>query len=99
MAKVGKKELVKKVAEELNLPQKEVQSIIEKTLETIVKEVKSGNEVTIIGFGTFKEKINKEKEGINPQTREKMIIPGSKTIAFKASCELPRPKRAKLPAS
>jgi len=91
MAKVGKKELVKKIAKELNLPQKEVQNVIEKTLETIVKEVKNGNEITILGFGTFKEKINKEKEGINPQTKEKITIPGSKTIAFKASSKLKEP--------
>lgn len=88
MAKTGKKELVKKVAEELNIPQKEAQQVIEKTIDVIVKEVKNGNEVTILGFGTFKEKINKAKEGINPQTKTKIQIPASKTIAFKASSKL-----------
>ena len=88
MAKIGKKELVKKVAESLNISQKEIQAVIDKTIEKIVEEVKKGNEIVFLGFGTFKQKINKEKEGINPQTKEKIKIPASKTISFKASSKL-----------
>ena len=91
MAKIGKKELVKKVAESLNISQKETQAVIDKTIEKIVEEVKKGNEIVFLGFGTFKQKINKEKEGINPQTKEKIKIPASKTIAFKASSKLREP--------
>ena len=88
MARIGKKELVKEVAKALNISQKETQAVIDKTIEKIVEEVKKGNEVVFLGFGTFKQKVSKEKEGVNPQTKEKIKIPASKTIAFKASSKL-----------
>ena len=88
MAKIGKKELIEKIAKETNLSKKDIQKVIEKELEIIVDEVKKGNQVVFLGFGTFKEKISKEKEGVNPQTKEKIKIPAYKTIAFKASSKL-----------
>lgn len=91
MDRIGKKELINKIANATNLPKKEIQAVVEAAINTIVEEVKNGNEIALKRFGTFKEKINKPKEGRNPQTKEKIQIPGSKTIAFKASSSLKEP--------
>ena len=88
MAKIGKKEFVENIAKELDIPKTEAQSVIDKAIEKIIEEVKEGNEVAFLGFGTFKERINKAKEGINPKTKEKIQISASKTIAFKVSPKL-----------
>ena len=42
----------------------------------------NGDEVKIAGFGTFKVKERKERTGRNPRTKEEIIVPASKTLAF-----------------
>ena len=44
--------------------------------------------VQIQGFGTFQTKHRKERMGINPQTKEPMQIPASKTVGFKPGQDL-----------
>ena len=55
------------------------------TLEKVVGEaLKDGEEVQITGFGKFYVQKREAREGVNPQTREKMRIPASKVPAFSA---------------
>jgi DNA-binding protein HU-beta len=42
----------------------------------------------IQGFGTFQKKLRKERMGRNPQTKEPMLIPASKTVTFKPGQDL-----------
>jgi len=92
MAKIGKKEIVNQISNEITddtgLSKKEIDFVVTKLLEKIVENVKSGNKVSFIGFGTFKEKKSKAREGVNLQTKEKIKIPAFKTISFKASDKL-----------
>ena len=50
--------------------------------------LKDGNKVDITGFGKFEVKTRAAREGINPQTKEKIEIPASKIPGFKASKSL-----------
>lgn len=51
--------------------------------ETIVLEVlKSGEELKLNSFGTFKSSTSKEREGVNPQTGEKILIKSKKQPKF-----------------
>lgn len=63
---------------------KEVASIVEDVLETIVAEVAAGNKVQLIGFGTFELRTRKAREGTNPRTGETIQLPESKLPYFKA---------------
>jgi DNA-binding protein HU-beta len=88
MGKIGKSEIVAQVAEATGKTKKEVAEIVDAFLEKIIENVKAGKKVTFLGFGTFEEKVNKEKEGFNPKTKEKIRIPASKTIKFRPSKNL-----------
>ncbi len=55
------------------------------TVEKVVGEaLKDGEEVQITGFGKFNVREQKGRDGVNPQTREKMRIPAQRVPAFSA---------------
>ena len=64
--------------------QKDVEKAVSVLFDTIVEKVSEGEEIRIVGFGTFERHERKEREGVNPQTKEKITIPASKVPAFKA---------------
>lgn len=86
MAIVGKQELVKLIANELGVEQKKVKEILEKSIDLIIENVKNGNEIRLLGFGTFKEKIVDRVITV-PSTKEKRKVK-FKTIKFKPSSKL-----------
>jgi DNA-binding protein HU-beta len=49
-----------------------------------MEAVSEGDKVTLVGFGSFEARARKEREGRNPKTNEKMIIPATKVPAFSA---------------
>jgi DNA-binding protein HU-beta len=87
MARVSKSQIVDEIAKS-GIAKKEVNHIVDEFLKKIVERVKNGDEVVIVGFGTFKQKKFSEREGTNPQTKEKIKIPASITLGFKASDKL-----------
>lgn len=58
--------------------------IVNAVFDTIKNEVASGNEVSIVGFGTFKVGDQAARTGVNPATGEKINIPAKKAPKFKA---------------
>ena len=53
-------------------------------IDTIIEKVADGEEIRIVGFGTFERRERKERIGSDPRTNEKITIPASKVPAFKA---------------
>ena len=81
---MNKTELIEQIAERTDSSKAEAQRYVD-TLEKVVTEVlKSGEEVQITGFGKFYVREQKAREGVNPQTKEKMRIPAQKVPAFSA---------------
>jgi len=81
---VNKTELIEEIAGRTDSSKAEAQRYVD-TLERVVTEVlKSGEEVQITGFGKFYVREQKAREGVNPQTKEKMRIPAQKVPAFSA---------------
>lgn len=78
-----KTELVKAVAEKTGLKKKEAAAAVEAFQATVVETVKKGEEVRLIGFGTFEQKKRAARTGKNPRTGEKIKIAASKYPAFK----------------
>jgi nucleoid DNA-binding protein len=67
---------------------KEAGEIVDMILDSIKNSLKKREDVAISGFGTFRVKQTKARQGRNPKTGETIQIPAKKKIAFRASKEL-----------
>lgn len=85
---MNKMELVEHVAEEMNTSKAEAARAIDSVLEGITKAVKKGDEVRLVGFGTFAVKKRAAGKGRNPATGEEIKIPASKSVRFKQGAAL-----------
>ena len=82
---MNKTDLINVVAQETELKKKDVEAVINATVDAIAAALKEGDKVQLIGFGTFEVKDAGEREGRNPKTGETITIPASKRPAFSAS--------------
>ncbi len=82
---MNKLELIEAVANETNLNKKDVELVINRALATIASKLVSGDVVKLTDFGTFAVKTRQERNGTNPQTKQKIVIPAAKTVGFKVS--------------
>ena len=80
---MNKNELVKGIAEETAMSQKDAKSALEATLEIIKNHLANGDKVQLIGFGTFEVRDRAARKGRNPQTGAEITIPASKSPSFK----------------
>ena len=79
-----KAELIKKVAEEAHLTQKQAAAAVDSGIDAVVNAVAAGEKVSLIGFGTFEKKHRAARTGRNPATGEAMKFAASNTPVFKA---------------
>lgn len=82
---MNKSELIKVVAEKCDMSQNQVGAVLNGLLESVTEKVKDGEDVKLPGFGTFKLKLTAERSGFNPKTKETIIIPAGKKMAFTPS--------------
>ena len=83
-----KAELVKKIAEQANLTNADAKLALDATLQAIKDALVAGEQVQLVGFGTFAVTERPAREGINPATRQKITIAAKKVAKFKAGAEL-----------
>jgi DNA-binding protein HU-beta len=81
---MNKTELIEKIADEANGSKNEAQKFFDAFTNVVESELKKGNQVQITGFGKFYVQKREAREGINPQTKQKMRIPASKVPKFTA---------------
>ena len=81
---MNKQELIATVAERAGLGRNESVRAVEAVFDTISAALKKGDEVRLIGFGTFSLSRRKASEGRNPRTGEPMTIKASTQPKFKA---------------
>ena len=74
---MNKTELVTAVAEVSGKPKADVKEVLEALMGQIIKTVKSGDEVALVGFGTFKSAKREARVGRNPATGAEFNIPAS----------------------
>ncbi|MDR1521572.1 MAG: HU family DNA-binding protein [Streptococcaceae bacterium] len=85
---MNKGHLVDAVAKKTGLKKKDSASAVEATFNTIQETLAKGEKVQLIGFGNFEVRHRAQRKGRNPQTKEEITIPASKTPAFKAGKSL-----------
>lgn len=81
---MNKAELINAVAEKAALSKKDSEAAVNAALEAISCALSEGDEVRLVGFGTFEVKKREARVGRNPKTRQAIQIPASKVPAFKA---------------
>ena len=82
---MNKSQVAAKLAKVKEITIKEATHIMDVIMDIIEAEIVSGGEVSLHGFGTLKTVERKERECLNPQTKQKMIVPAKKTVTFKVA--------------
>ncbi|MEE1186091.1 MAG: HU family DNA-binding protein [Acutalibacteraceae bacterium] len=81
---MNKTELIAAVAEKAGLSKKDADAAVSAVVDSVVDALKSGDKVSLVGFGTFEVRERAARTGLNPQTKEKITIAASKAPVFKA---------------
>lgn len=83
-----KKELVDVIAAKTEMTKKDSETALNAVVEAIKEALVKGDDIRLVGFGTFSVKETAARTGRNPKTGEEIKIPAGKKVAFKASKEL-----------
>ncbi len=84
-----KSELIKKVSDKLPyLAKKDVQTIVNTIFQNMSDALSRGEGIEIRGFGSFRVKIRRAKDGRNPKTGETVRVPKKRIPFFKVGKEL-----------
>ena len=81
---MNKTDLIHKVSEKTGSTKKDAELHVNAILDVIEETLAAGDDVQLIGFGTFEARERAERTGRNPQTGEEITIPAGKVPAFKA---------------
>ena len=85
---MNKQDLVAKVAERIDVPKTKAAEAVEAVIDSIKASLKKGDDVRLVGFGTFTVSRRAASTGRNPRTGEPIKIAASKQPKFKAGKEL-----------
>ena len=81
---MNKTELVAEIAEKANTSKKEAEVVLLAFTDVVTEQLKKGEKIQLVGFGTFEVSERSARTGRNPQTGEEMQIAASKAPKFKA---------------
>ena len=81
---MNKADLVDKVAETADLSKAEATRAVDAVISSVTKALKEGDNVTVVGFGTFQVRERAARSGRNPKTGDTIQINASKNPSFKA---------------
>jgi len=85
---VNKNELIAAVADETGLEKRDAAKAVDSVFEVIAGALKGGDEVRLVGFGTFSVAERAASQGRNPRTGETISIAASKLPKFRAGKQL-----------
>jgi DNA-binding protein HU-beta len=98
---LNRSELVESVGNATGLEKRQAESAVKAVVDALTNEIKSGNKVSIFGFGTFAPTSRAARVGRNPQTGEAVNIAASTGVRFSPATALkallnpkPAPKKA-----
>ena len=85
---MNKSELISAIAANAGITKADAKKALDGFINVTTNELKNGNKISILGFGTFDITERKARTGINPLTKEKIQIPEKKVIKFKPGSDL-----------
>lgn len=81
---MNKTELVAAIAEEAEISKKDAEKALKAFTDVVANQLKKGDKVQLVGFGTFEVSERAAREGRNPQTGKTMKIEACRVPKFKA---------------
>ena len=81
---MNKTELIAAMADQAGLSKKDAEKALKAFTDIVADELKKGEKIQLVGFGTFEVSERAARTGRNPQTGAEMNIPASKAPKFKA---------------
>ena len=85
---VTKKEIVKKISEDIGLTQLKTKDIVQRTLDAIIQTLVTEGRIELRNFGVFEVKRRASRKARNPRTGEKVIAPAKLIVTFKPGKEM-----------
>lgn len=92
---MNKTELVAEIAAKSELSKKDAEKALKAFTEVVAEQLKKGEKIQLVGFGTFEVSKRAARTGKNPQTGEAIKIPASKSPKFKPGKALKEAVNAK----
>ena len=83
-----KKEIVKQIADDLDLTQLKVKEIVQRTLDGIIKTLVEEGRIELRNFGVFEVKKRAPRKARNPRTGDKVLVPSKNVVTFKPGKEM-----------
>ena len=84
---MNKAQLIEVIAKASNVTKVDAENVLNAAIDSIKKTVKKGEDVTLIGFGTFTKSKRKARTGRNPQTGKEIKIPAMTVPKFRPGRE------------
>ena len=81
---MNKSELVAAMSEKTELSKKDAEKALKAFTDVVAEELKKGETIQLVGFGTFEVSERAARTGLNPRTKETIEIAASKAPKFKA---------------
>ena len=81
---MNKTELIAAIAEQAEISKKDAEKALKAFVDVVTEQLKEGEKVQLVGFGTFEVSETAAREGRNPQTGKTMKIAACKAPKFKA---------------
>jgi integration host factor subunit beta len=85
---VTKKEIVKKISEDIGLTQLKTKDIVQRTLDAIIGTLVSEGRIELRNFGVFEVKRRAPRKARNPRTGDKVYVPSKNVVTFKPGKEM-----------
>ncbi|MDR2533162.1 MAG: HU family DNA-binding protein [Tannerellaceae bacterium] len=85
---MNKTEFINAVAEKAQFTKADTKKVVEAFIEVVSSEMKDGGKIVIPGFGVFSISEKAERKGVNPQTKQEIVIAAHKIVKFKPGSEL-----------
>ncbi|MGA7499486.1 MAG: HU family DNA-binding protein [Isosphaeraceae bacterium] len=83
-----KKEIVKKISEDIGLTQLKTKDIVQRTLDAIIQTLVSEGRIELRNFGVFEVKRRAPRKARNPRTGDKVYVPAKNVVTFKPGKEM-----------
>lgn len=81
---MNKSELVTAISKEADVTKEVAQRVLDATITSITTTLKKGDQVSLVGFGSFQVRKRAARQGRNPKTGQPMTIKASTSPVFKA---------------
>jgi nucleoid DNA-binding protein len=85
---VTKKEIVKRISEEIGLTQLKTKDIVQRTLDAIIHTLVEEGRIELRNFGVFEVKQRAPRKARNPRTGDKVSVPAKNVVTFKPGKEM-----------